>query len=106
QVERSFEAGYEVIETPLPAVLTIDKAANVPRLPSMMGTMKALRKEIRTLTSGDIDVRPEFLGMEGSPTRVKRTFTPQPRKGGRMLQGEMEDMLKELVQILREEKIV
>lgn len=106
QVERSFEAGYEVIETPLPAVLTIDKAANVPRLPSMMGTMKALRKEIRTLTSGDIDVRPELLGMEGSPTRVKRTFTPQPRKGGRMLQGEMEDMLKELVQILREEKIV
>ena len=37
---------------------------------------------------------------------MKRTFTPQPRKGGRMLQGEMEDMLKELVQILREEKIV
>lgn len=106
EVERSFESGYEVIETPLPAVMTIDKSANEPRLPSMMGTMKALKKEIPTLSAGDIDAREDLLGMEGSPTRVKSTFTPQPRKGGRMLRGEMEDMLKELVQILREEKIV
>ena len=106
EVERGIEAGYQVIETPLPAVLTIDKSANQPRLPSMMGTMKALKKEIPTLTAADIDVREDLLGMEGSPTRVKRTFTPQPRKGGRMLQGEMEDMLTDLVKILREEKIV
>ncbi len=106
EVERGVEAGYELIETPLPAVMTIDKSANVPRLPSMMGTMKALKKEIKSLTVKDIDVEEGLLGMEGSPTRVKRTFTPQPRKGGRMLEGEMEEALKELVKILREEKIV
>jgi electron transfer flavoprotein beta subunit len=105
-VERGIESGYEVIETPLPAVLTIDKAANVPRLPSMMGTMKALRKEIKTLTAKDIQVEEGMFGMEGSPTRVKRTFTPQPRKGGRMLGGEMDEALDELVRILRDEKIV
>jgi electron transfer flavoprotein beta subunit len=106
EVERGVEAGYELIETPLPAVLTIDKSANEPRLPSMMGTMKALKKEIPTLAAGDIGVKEGLFGMEGSPTRVKRTFTPQPRKGGRMLQGEMEEVLNELVKILREEKIV
>lgn len=106
EVERDVEGGYELIETPLPAVLTIDKSANQPRLPSMMGTMKALRKEIKTLTAKDIKVQEGRFGMEGSPTRVKRTFTPQPRKGGRMLEGEMEETLKELVKILREEKIV
>ncbi|MBA1335710.1 MAG: Electron transfer flavoprotein, beta subunit [Firmicutes bacterium] len=106
EVERGIEGGYEVIETPLPAVLTIDKSANQPRLPSMMGTMKALKKEIKTLTARDINVKEGFYGMDGSPTRVKRTFTPPPRKGGRMLGGEMEEALRELVKILREEKIV
>lgn len=106
EVERGIESGYEVIETPLPAVLTIDKSANQPRLPSMMGTMKALKKEIKTLGAADINVKDGLYGMDGSPTRVKRTFTPPPRKGGRMLGGEMDEALRELVKILREEKIV
>lgn len=106
EVERGIETGYEIIETPLPAVLTIDKSANQPRLPSMMGTMKALRKEITTLNAVDINVQEGLFGMDGSPTRVKKTFTPQPRKGGRMLTGEMDEALRELVKILRDEKIV
>lgn len=105
-VERGIEGGYEVIEAPLPAVLTIDKSANEPRIPSMMGTMKALRREFPTMTCGDLDLEEGVYGMDGSPTRVKKTFTPEPRKGGRMLSGEMDEALRQLVDILREEKIV
>jgi electron transfer flavoprotein beta subunit len=106
QVERGIEGGYEIIEAQLPAVLTIDKSANEPRIPSMMGTMKALRREFVTLTAGELDLEEGMYGMDGSPTRVKKTFTPDPRKGGRMLSGEMDEMLRELVGILREEKII
>jgi electron transfer flavoprotein alpha/beta subunit len=106
QVERDVEGGYEVIEAHLPAVLTIDKSANEPRIPSMMGTMKALRREFVTLTASELDLEEGLFGMDGSPTRVKKTFTPDPRKGGRMLSGEMDEMLRELVGILREEKII
>jgi electron transfer flavoprotein beta subunit len=105
-VERGLEGGYEIIDSPLPAVLTIDKSANEPRLPSMMGTMKALKKEIKNLSAKDIEVIDGLFGMDGSPTRVKKTFTPQPRKGGRVLSGEMDEAVRELVKILREEKIV
>jgi len=105
-VERGIEGGYEVIEAPLPAVLTIDKSANEPRIPSMMGTMKALRREFPTMTCDDLDLEEGVYGMDGSPTRVKKTFTPEPRKGGRMLSGEMDEALRQLVDILREEKIV
>ncbi len=104
--ERGVESGYELIESPLPVLMTIDKSCCVPRLPSMMGTVKALKKEIKTLTVNDINLEPGLFGMEGSPTRVKRTFTPQPRKGGRMITGEMHEALDELVKTLRDEKIV
>ena len=105
-VERGVESGYEVIETKLPAVLTIDKSPIPPRLPSMMGTMKALKAVINNLSAADLDLEEGIYGMEGSPTKVKTTFTPPPRKGGRMLTGEMHDAIKELVATLREEKIV
>ena len=106
EVERGVETGYEVIEVNLPAVLTIDKSQNHPRLPSMMGTMKALKAEIKMMSAADLNLEEGRFGMDGSPTRVKKTFTPPPRKGGRMLDGEMDEAIRELVSILREEKIV
>ncbi len=106
ELERGIEGGYEIIETLLPVVLTIDKSPNEPRLPTMMGTMKSLKKEIPIYTAKDIGVVDGLFGMDGSPTRVKRTFTPQPRSGGRMLEGEIDEIVQELVKVLREEKIV
>ena len=106
ELERGIEGGYEVIETALPVVLTIDKTNQEPRLPTMMGTMKSLRKEIPIYSAKDIGVEDGLFGMEGSPTRVKRTFTPLPRRGGRMLMGDLEEITQELVLLLREEKIV
>lgn len=105
-VERGVESGYEVIETGYPTVLTIDKAANEPRIPSMMGTMRALKKDFVTLTSSELTLQEGLYGMDGSPTRVKKTFTPEPRQGGRMLSGDMDESLRQLVNILREEKII
>lgn len=106
EVERGVESGYEIIETRLPAVLTIDKNATPPRIPSMMGTMKGLKAQIRNLTAADLDLEEGRYGMDGSPTKVRKTFTPAPRKGGHIIEGEMDDALKELVAALREEKII
>ena len=106
EVERGVETGYEIIETRLPAVLTIDKNAIPPRLPSMMGTMKGLRAQIKNLTATDLNLEEGRYGMDGSPTRVKKTFTPAPRVGGRIIQCEMEEAVRQLVAALREEKII
>lgn len=101
-VERTLEDGYEVVETQLPALLTVVKEINEPRLPSLRGKMAAKKKEIPVWGVQEIDVSPDFVGLTGSATQVIRTFTPPPKKDRRILQGEVKDIVKELVGELRQ----
>lgn len=103
RVERLLEEGYEVIETPLPCVLTVVKEINEPRLPSLKGKMKAKKAEVVKWNAKDIDCDPVSIGLEGSPTKVIKIFTPPPRKGGEVLQGDTEGVSQKLFELLRPE---
>ncbi|MFQ5979334.1 MAG: electron transfer flavoprotein subunit beta/FixA family protein [Candidatus Heimdallarchaeota archaeon] len=81
-VQRETEDGYEVIEAKLPLLLTAIKGLNEPRIPSLMGIMKAKKKEIQTVTNADLGLDSELIGLNGSPTQVVKVFPPQTRKGG------------------------
>lgn len=74
--QRMTEDGYEVIEMPLPAVITVVKEINEPRLPSLRGMMKAKKSSVTVWTAEDIGADPEKCGLKGSPTQVVKTFTP------------------------------
>ena len=100
--ERLLETGFEVIESELPAVLTVVKEINEPRLPSLKGKMKARKAEIATWTAEDIGADRAKIGLDGSPTKVVRIFTPEPRKGGEMLEGEPEEQVAALVERLKD----
>lgn len=107
RVEREHEDGYEVIETTLPVLLTVVKSINEPRYPTVKGTMKANRKEIPVLTVTDLDVDPERIGLKGSPTQVRRIFTPQQRTQGVIIQEETaRAAVNVLLQKLTEAKII
>ncbi|HWR08322.1 electron transfer flavoprotein subunit beta/FixA family protein [Sporomusa sp.] len=88
RVEREHEEGYEIIEAPTPVLLTVLKSINEPRLPTVKGTMKANRKQIPVWTAGDMAVNPEQLGLKGSPTQVRRIFTPPQRVQGELIQAD------------------
>lgn len=103
RVERMMEEGYEVIETPLPCVITVVKEINEPRLPSLKGKMKAKKIEIIKWNAKDIGCHPANIGLEGSPTKVIKIFTPPPRKGGEILQGDTDEVTNKLVALLRPE---
>lgn len=106
-VERAIEGGYEVITVPLPAMIAVEKAINEPRFPTMMGTMKAHKKQIPTWTAADIGAPEDMVGLNGSATQVKRVFAPERKGGGEILQGETEDeVCVLLIDKLREAKIV
>jgi len=77
QVRRLVEDGYEVLEVSLPAVLTVVKEIAQPRLPTLRGKQQARRQEIPVLGVDDLDVNPQSLGLEGSPTRVVKIFRPK-----------------------------
>jgi len=92
KVEREIEGGRELIDVPLPAVLTADKGLNEPRYASLKGIMAAKKKPIeeRAATLGEAHL--ERLALE----------LPPPRAAGRIV-GEGAAAIPELIRALREE---
>jgi electron transfer flavoprotein beta subunit len=86
--QRMIEDGYEIIEMPLPAVITVTKEINEPRLPSVKGMMRAKKVEIKVLTADDINADKDLCGLKGSPTRVIETFAPVFETRSEMIEGD------------------
>ena len=102
KVERMTEEGYDILETPLPCLFTVVKEINTPRLPSLKGMIRAKSAKITKWTADDIKADAKSIGLDGSPTRVVKIFTPPPRKGGEILTGDTSDVAKELVELLKD----
>lgn len=103
RAERMTEEGYEIIESPLPCLLTVVKEINEPRLPSLKGKMRAKKAEIKKLEAKDLDTDPDLIGLNGSPTKVVKIFTPSPRKGGQILEGDAKEISAKLAGLLKDE---
>jgi len=90
--EREVEGGIEVVEFPLPAVLTADKGLNEPRYPALKGIMAAKKKPL--------EVKPVQPG--AGAIEVLALTLPPERKEGKIV-GEGAGAVPELVRLLREE---
>ncbi len=106
RVERLMDYGYEVIETGLPTLITVVKEINEPRLPSLRGKMKAKKVNIPAWDAAALDAAEDKVGLNASPTKVVKIFTPPPRGDGRMLSGSVDAIADELVQCLRSDRVV
>jgi len=100
RVQRMVEEGYETMEMSLPVVITVVKEINVPRVPSLRGTMKSKTAEIPVWTAADIGVEEEKAGIAGSPTRVVKVFFPKRERRSEMLQGSLEEQSDQLLERL------
>jgi electron transfer flavoprotein beta subunit len=100
-LERLLEEGYVRLKIKLPAVLTVVKEINEPRLPSLKGKLAARKKELTTVKSEDLDIFADRIGLDGSPTQVIRIFTPPKPQGGRIIEGEVPDAVAELISELK-----
>jgi len=107
RVQREHEEGYEVIDAQMPVLLTVVKSINEPRTPTVKGVMKANRKEITTWTVDDIVVKASAIGLKGSPTQVRKIFTPERRVQGELIQADTpREAAATLVSRLVEAKII
>ncbi len=102
RAERMTEEGYDVIEASLPALITVVKEINEPRIPSLKGKLMAKKAEIIHWKAEDLDLDNERIGLDGSPTQVIKIFTPPSRKDGRILAGNISKMVDELADILKD----
>ncbi|MDX1763502.1 MAG: electron transfer flavoprotein subunit beta/FixA family protein [bacterium] len=105
-VERLMDDGYDRLAVRLPAVITVIKEINTPRLPSLKGKMRAKKLEIPTWSAEDIAAAPERIGLKGSPTWVSKIFTPKFREKGEMIEGEPHDQVDRLVNEIVNMKVV
>jgi electron transfer flavoprotein beta subunit len=106
RAERMMEFGYEVVESSLPAVISVVKEINEPRLPSLKGKLRAKKHEIREWGAEELGLEGENTGLAGSPTQVIKVFTPAPRQSGTILTGEPDEMAGELVERLKGLKLI
>ena len=106
RVQRMVEGGHEVMEMTLPAVITVVKDKNVPRLPSLRGLTKAKNSVIPVWTIQELDVDKDMVGLSGSPTKVVKIFFPQKLHHAEMLQGNPESQVENLIHKLREGKLI
>lgn len=101
---REIEGAHELVECPLPAVITTQKGLNEPRYASLKGILAAKKKEIRVVTAADLGIDPSTVGARGARTVWEKLELPPPRSAGRILKGmEPAAAAAELVRLLREE---
>jgi electron transfer flavoprotein beta subunit len=104
KVHRLMDDGYDVVEAKLPALLTVVKEINEPRMPSMKGKMKARKAEIPNWSAADIGAEAEKVGLTGSPTQVKNIFAPEMKSDREMVEGTPEEKATKIIEKLREMK--
>ncbi|MBI5864191.1 MAG: electron transfer flavoprotein subunit beta/FixA family protein [Planctomycetes bacterium] len=99
---RRIEGADEIVEARLPALLTIEKGLVECRYPSLPNLMKAKKKPVRTITSGDVA---GFAGIVGSVggTEIHKFEPPPQRPPGKVLKGDASETVPQLVKLLREE---
>ena len=105
-VERALEDGFEVIEVEKPCVLTAIKELNKPRYMTIMQIEEAYKKEINIWDENSLNVTPDKVGLNASPTQVFRSFTPPPKGAGEMLAGTIPEMASALIAKLTEKHVI
>ena len=76
--ERLMDEGYDVVETSLPALITVVKEINQPRLPSLKGKMKAKSLKVDELERQGHRRRREQVRPQGLPHKGRQDLSPRP----------------------------
>ena len=104
-VRKMTDDGYVRLEVRLPALLTVLKEINIPRLPSVSGVLRGEKAGVGRMTREDLGIDPETTGLKGSATRVVSTERPVPARETVWIEGTPEAQAGQLKALLREEKI-
>ena len=92
---------------PLPCLVTVEKDANTPRLPSYRRSKSVNIEDVKTLTLDDFEDADECrYGLAGSPTQVERIFPPESGADKEILRGDAGYLAERAAGILRAGKFV
>jgi electron transfer flavoprotein beta subunit len=91
RVRRNLEGAHEIVEAPLPALITVLPDINEARYASLPSLIRGLKYEVPKWTAADMEVDLGEVGLAGSPTQVRRIFSPPERVGGEVMWRDSSD---------------
>jgi len=104
--ERDLEESYEVVKAKMPALLSVTREINTPRLPSLMAILKASKKELKTMTIGDLGFNLDDLQQKTPLNLIHIEAPDMKRKGVIISEKPAKEAAEELVSILMKERVV
>ena len=105
RIERQTEGGYDVVEAPTPALVSVVEKINEPRYPSFKGIMAAKKKPLTTLSIADAGIDAGQVGLASAPSQVASFATKPPRSAGQVVKDEGDGGVK-IVEFLASQKLV
>jgi len=107
RAEQQMEDGSRVLESDTPVLVTcVPTPSFVPKVPPMPGILKAMSKPYEVWDSKRTGADPSDLGLQGSPTQVRRTYSPPPRGEVVMIPGDTREASRSLAHILIDRNIL
>src|SRR5205823_9287696 len=98
--------GYDVIEAPLPAVISVSDAINEPRLPSIKAIMGAKKKPTDRLSAAEAGLDGSRIGQAGARSVVTDLAPPPQKDAGVRLEDAGGDSVEKIVRFLAERGVV
>ncbi|MCJ7764215.1 MAG: hypothetical protein MUO90_03545, partial [Dehalococcoidales bacterium] len=106
RVVRVAADGYEVMETTLPAVITVSNEIGEPRYPTIRGILASKKREPTVWKPTDIGLEPSQVGATGRRCRLIRLFQPAREGSCQMIEGETpEETAVNLAERLKQAKL-
>ncbi len=105
-VKRIFEDGYQKIKVKKPCLITTLSEMNQPRYMSVQGIYDAAKTQVTHWSLEDIEVDTSQIGLKGSPTRVKKSFTKGAKVAGKIFEVDAAEAGKIIVEKMKEKYII
>jgi electron transfer flavoprotein beta subunit len=106
KAKRQAEHGYDLIEAPLPAVISVSDAINTPRLPSIKAIMGAKRKPLETLSAAELELDTARVGGDNARSVVRAISPPPAKAEGLKIEDSGGDSAEKVVAFLSEKGLI
>ena len=105
-VNRALEDGYELIKVKTPCLLTAIEELNHPRYMNVGLIFDTANKEVKIMTSADLDVEANEIGLNGSPTKVKKSMTKEAKGAGEIVKDSVPEAVSYVLSRLKEKHYI
>jgi electron transfer flavoprotein beta subunit len=103
---RNMEESFEVVETELPALVTVADEINQPRLASLRDILKAARKPVQEWTVADLELSEDEVGAKGAVMEMVSNLAPEQERKQVVFEGDLDEVTENLVNALTKEGVL